>query len=234
MKNNKLVIFFGPPGSGKGTQASLLADKKKLFHLEASKALERRFSKSKSGEEVEIGGENYNLNEQKKRWKEGLLCEDGFVAFVIKEKIKSIQKTEEDVLLDGYPRTVKQLDPIMDFIFSIYNVDDILVIALKVEEEESIKRNQKRRVCSLMRHPIINVPETENLTICPIDGSLLQKRELDQEEVIRVRLQEFKIRTLPVLDYLSDKGVSISYVDGKGTVADVFSRVLKNAEDFGL
>ncbi len=234
MRNNKLVIFFGPPGSGKGTQASLLADNKKLLHLEASKILEEKFRKSVSGEKIKIDDKDYDFDEQKRRWKEGYLVEDGFVAFAIKEKIKSMQMTEEDILLDGYPRTIEQITPVMDFFLSLYDVSNILVIALQVEEEESIKRNENRRVCTLMRHPIINSPETKDLSICPIDGSPLQKRELDKREVIKTRLQEFKEQTLPVLDYLSKQGVFISYVDGKGTVADVFYRVLKAAEKFEL
>ena len=234
MKNNKLVIFFGPPGSGKGTQASLLADKKKLFHLEASKILEEKFRKSVAGEKIKIGDKDYDFDEQKRRWKEGHLAEDGFVAFAVREKIKNMQMIEEDILLDGYPRTVEQIDPIMDFFLSLYNTANILVIALQVEKEESIRRNEKRRVCSLMRHPIINTPETENLSICPIDGSSLEKRELDKREVIEVRLREFEERTLPLFDYFSKQGISVSYVDGKGTVAEVFYRVLEVAEKFEL
>ncbi len=226
MRKNKLVILIGPPGSGKGTQALLLSGKKKMLHLEASKLLEKRFADASESEIIEIEGKKYSLLEQKKLWSDGHLCEDGFVAFVVKEAIEKIKQGVELILLDGYPRTIEQAELAVPFLFSFYNPEDILVISLEVSEEESIKRNSKRRVCSLMRHSIIDHEETRNLTICPVDGSSLERRLLDDKETIKVRLDDFKKLTTPVIDYFRQKNVFVIRVDGSGTIAEVFERIL--------
>jgi len=234
MSNGKLVILFGSPGSGKGTQALLLADKKKMTHLEASKILEKKFIKAKSEDVVKLDGTEYSLKEQERRWREGLLVEDGFVAHVMKESVEAAREDGLSVLVDGYPRTVGQVELALPFILSLYKVSDILVIYLEVGEEESFKRNSNRRVCSLMRHSIINLPETKDLTICPVDGSSLEKRTLDKPETIKVRLKNFRKKTLPVIDYLESQKIQVSRIDGVGSISDVFFRILKEAEKFGI
>ncbi len=232
--NNKLAILIGPPGSGKGTQAFLLADKKKMTHLEVSKLLEKKFLNTSEEDVVKIGKEEYSMKEQERRWRNGLLCEDEFVVNIVRENLDKIQKQDDPVLLDGYPRTVSQAELAVPSLLDFYKQSDILVIYLDVREEESLERNKNRRVCSLMRHSIINLPETNNLSLCPIDGSPLEKRVMDDPEKIRVRLNEFKEKTAPILEYMESKKIAVSRVDGTGTVSDVFFRVLQEVENFNI
>lgn len=233
MPKDKLVILFGAPGSGKSVQSNLLTEKRKMLRLESSKALEKVFLNAKE-KEIEINNKKYNLEEQEKRWREGLLCEDEFVSFVIKEGLNKLKEKEETILIDGYPRTESQAKIAVPLFLSYYSAADILVIFLNVDEEESIKRNISRRVCSLMRHSIIDTKETKNLTICPIDGSSLEKRAVDKEDIIKKRLKLFKEKTLPVLDYFASQKITVTYIDGSGTISDVFFRALKEIEDFGV
>ncbi len=232
--NNKLVILIGSPGSGKGTQAHLLAGKKKMPHLEASKLLEKKFLKTEDAIITDSEGNSYSLSQQKDLWRNGHLCEDGFVTCVIKEALEKIKKGVELILLDGYPRTIRQAELAIPFLFSFYDPKDVLVISLDVTEEESLKRNSNRRVCSLMRHSIISHKETNNLTICPVDGSPLERRILDNPETIKIRLKDFKERTQPIIDYFEKKDVFVSRIDGSGSISDVFERVLKTVNNFGI
>jgi len=232
MKKNKLVILIGPPGSGKGAQAMLLSDRKKIAHLAVSKILEKKFKEKGELEEVEICGEKFNLKEQERRWREGLLCDDEFVTLSIKEDIEKLREKTEIVLIDGYPRTVNQAKLASASFFNLYNKEDIVTISLEVGKEESVKRNTQRRVCSLMRHSIIDHPETRNLTICPLDGSSLERRALDDPETIKVRLDEFKEKTAPVLDCIEGQGIGVFKVNGEGTISEVFDRVLEQIEKF--
>ncbi len=234
MSNNKLVILIGSPGSGKGTQSLLLAEKKKMTHLEASKILEKRFLGAKEDEVIKIEGDKYSLKEQEKRWRKGLLCEDAFVTHVIKESLEKICDKSEVVLLDGYPRTVKQAQLAAPLFVSLYGAENILTVFLEVDQEEVIKRNTNRKVCSLMRHSIVDLPETRDLTVCPIDGSTLEKRVMDDPETIKVRLKEFREKTFPVIENLSSQGIKVSRVDGVGTINDVLFRILKEVEEFGV
>ena len=73
-----------------------------------------------------------------------------------------------------------------------------------------------------MRHSILSNTETESLTLCPVDGSKLMRREgLDDAETIKVRLKEYTERTEPVLEYLRDKHY-IKEINGDRSVAEVF------------
>ncbi len=234
MKKNKLVILTGPPGSGKGAQTLLLSGRKKMIHLEVSKLLEKKFLNISEDQTINIDGKDYSLLEQKKLWSDGYLCEDGFVAFVVREAVEKTKRGTDSILLDGYPRTITQAQLAIPFLFSFYESSDILVVSLEVSEEESIKRNSKRRVCTLMRHSIIDHEETRNLTICPLDGSLLERRVLDKEETIKVRLKVFRETTAPVIDYFEKEGMSVARIDGMGTISDVYKRVLLKLEEFGL
>ncbi len=235
MKNDhKLVILIGSPGSGKGTQAHLLEQKKKMLHLEASKLLEKKFLTPHAEDIIKTKNGEYSLSQQKKLWSDGHLCEDGFVAAVIEEAVEKIKRGVDLILLDGFPRSIRQAELAVPFLLSFYSPQDILVLALEVNEEESLKRNSSRRVCSLMRHSIISHAETKNLTICPVDGSPLERRVLDNKETIVIRLQEFKRLTAPVVDYFEEQGVYVARINGAGTISDVFDKVIGEVKKFGI
>ena len=79
-----------------------------------------------------------------------------------------------------------------------------------------------------MRHSILFNKETENLAICPLDGSKLVKRkDLDDPQTIRVRIKEYTDRTLPMLEYFDKNNFKVSKIKGKQSVADVFDDILK-------
>ena len=81
-----------------------------------------------------------------------------------------------------------------------------------------------------MRHPILSTKkEFLNLKYCPLDGSKLIKRKgLDDPEVIRVRIKEYKERTYPLIDYLKKEGLKIIKIDGTPSPAVVFNKILKH------
>jgi len=78
-----------------------------------------------------------------------------------------------------------------------------------------------------MRHSILYSKETAKLKFCPLDGSKLIRREDSKPEVIKSKLNEFKERTLPVVDYLKEQGVKIKEINGEQSVADVFQDIFK-------
>jgi len=108
---------------------------------------------------------------------------------------------------------------------NMFDKKHLVVLYLDISQEDSVWRNEHRRICELLRHTILCIPETERLTICPIDGSKLVKRELDDPQVIKTRLEEFKKQTLPLLSYFQENGITILKVSGEGTVSEVFSRI---------
>lgn len=227
-QNSKLVIIlFGPPGSGKGTQAGLLAEKFNLAYLETSKILEREFQEKKTPF-LEIEGKKYYFSKEKKLWLEGKLCSPPFVTFLIKKEIERVFKEGKNLILAGSPRTLYEGKAIMPVLMKFYGRENIKVILLLLSAKESIFRNSHRRICQLFRHPIIYNKETKNLTSCPLDGSKLIKREgLDDPETIKVRLREYRERTFPLIDYFEKQGLKIKKVNGEQSVAEVYKAILK-------
>ena len=103
-----------------------------------------------------------------------------------------------------------------------------MVLQISLPAEASIFRNSHRRICQLMRHPVLWSEETEGLTLCPLDGSKLLKREgLDDPETIKTRLEEYKERTYPLVDYFKEEKVTINEIKGEQAVEEVFHDILK-------
>ncbi len=229
MKNIKqVVIIMGPPGSGKGTQAELLADRFSLYYLETSKVLEAKIMNAKKGEFVAVGNKKYFLSDEKKKWQTGFLNSDPFTNFLMRERISEYFAKGESLLLAGSPRSVDQAQDLMPFLKKLYGAKNIKVILLEVSARESIFRNSHRKICELMRHPILFSKQTIKLKSCPLDGSkLLQRKGLDDPKTIRARLEVYKNITLPMVDYFGAQGIPVKKINGSPAPAIVFKNILK-------
>ena len=226
-----VIILFGPPGAGKGTQAELLSDKLSLDYTETSKVIEDKVMNAEEGDFVIVNGEKYPLEKEKDHWKNGILCSPPFVVYLMKEKIKELFEDNKNLVLAGSPRTLYEAKEVVPLLKELYGVEGIRVAFIKISAEETIFRNSHRRICELMRHPILYDKETVNLTKCPLDGSKLIKREgLDDPETIKVRLKEYKERTLPLIDYFKEHGLKVEEINGEQSVSNVFKDILKAVE----
>ncbi|MBI2050026.1 MAG: nucleoside monophosphate kinase [Candidatus Staskawiczbacteria bacterium] len=224
----QVIILFGPPGAGKGTQAELLADKLGYHHFETSKVLEATFREEKPDRVFKIEGQDYKVEDEKNKWEQGLLCSPPFVVFLTIEKIKELAQMKKSIILSGSPRNVFEAEREIPLLKGLYGENNIKFILLEIKAETTIFRNSNRKICELMRHPILFNKETEKLTQCPLDGSKLVKRKgLDDPKVIKKRLEVFREQTFPVLEHIKKEGLSISKVNGEQTVSDVFEDVLK-------
>jgi adenylate kinase len=229
MKKNRLVIIIlGPPGAGKGTQAGLLAEKLNLYYFETSKVLEEKFQEIKTEKEfVQIKGKKYYLSKEKELWEKGALCSPPFVTYLVKKKIKNLYRAGKNLVLAGSPRTLYEGKEITPLLKKLYGKENIKLILITLSAKESIFRNSHRRICQLMRHPILYNKETKDLKHCPLDGSKLIKRELDKPEIIKIRLKEYKNRTFPLVGYFKKQGIGVKKVNGEQSVAEVFEDTLR-------
>ncbi len=220
---------MGPPGSGKGTQATLLAEEFSLYHLETSKILEEKFKENNLKEKfIFTEGQKYSSEKEKKLWKTGNLCSPPFVAYLTEEKIKELFKDKKSLILSGSPRTIYEGEKIIPLLKRLYGLINIQVIFLEITPQETIFRNSHRRICQLMRHPILFSKENEKLKKCPLDGSKLIKRMgLDAPETIKVRLKEYKERTYPIIELFKKQGLKVRKINGLLSPANVFRNILK-------
>ena len=203
-----LVIMLGPPGSGKGTQAARLAEKKGLAHLSTGDLLRNAV---KEGTELGLKAKTY--------MEAGDLVPDDLILGMIKERL---QVGGSGFLFDGFPRTIPQaegLDAMLGEIDS--NVD--MVMDLEVSDEEVIKRLSGRFSCPKCQ-AIYNYPNMlpKNEGICDKCGTELQKRKDDTEEVVRNRLEVYKEQTQPLRDYYRNQSL-LKGVDGEREIGTILS-----------
>lgn len=228
MEKPLVVIILGQPGSGKGTQAELIASKFNLYNLETSKIIESKVMNAKRGEYALVDGKKYYYAHEKELWTKGILCSPPFVSFLIRTKLQELAKEGKGVVMSGSPRTLPEGENLIPLMKKLFGPKNIKVALLELTPEQTIWRNSNRRICELMRHPILSTKkEFLALTHCPLDGSKLMKRKgLDDPETIKVRLKEYRERTYPLVNYFKKQGLKVKKIDGEKSVGDVHRDVL--------
>jgi adenylate kinase len=231
--SKQVIILFGPPGAGKGTQSELLAEKMGLYLFEPSKVLEREFKKAeKLGENdpnrvVEVDGKKYDALEEYEIWKKGELNSPPWVTRLIIQEVKKLHEEGDSIILSGSPRTLYEAEREMPILEELYGKENINIILIEISPEATLHRNSKRRICELMRHSILFSNDNKDLELCPIDGSkLVTRKNLDDPDTIKTRLVQYKERTLPLFEYFTDKGFKISKIHGEASPAEVHESIL--------
>ena len=232
--SKQVAILFGPPGAGKGTQSELIAEKMGLYLFETSKILEREFKKAEKLPEdspqrvVNTGEEKFDLLSEYKLWKSGELNSPPFVTYLVRREITRLADEGENIILSGSPRTMYEAENLMPLLEELYGKENIKIGMLEISAEVTIFRNTHRKICELMRHSILFNEETQKLHLCPLDGSkLVTRKDLDDPETIKIRLDQYKQRTLPLFDYFKSKEYKVEKINGEMSVADVHAEVLK-------
>jgi len=223
-----IVMLFGQPGAGKGTQAEILAEKTGYYHFESSKIIEFHIKNDETGKTYDIEGQTYKIEDEKSRWESGLLNSPPLVVFWMVEKIKELSCEGKSIIFSGSPRTVYEAEKEIPLLKHLYGAENIRFVMLEISAETTIQRNSHRRICDLVRHSILFTPETENLTLCPLDGSALVKRKgLDDLETIKKRIEIYKEQTYPVAQIIEKEGLKVNKVNGEQSPANVHKDVFE-------
>ncbi len=207
--NGYRIVFLGPPGAGKGTQASLLAERYGIRKISTGDILREAVRKG-----TELG------MKAKKYMDAGELVPDDIIIGLIEEQIEGI----DSFILDGFPRTMKQAEA-LDGLLAERGKPLTHVVFVGVPDEEIVKRLTARRVCpkcGAVYNLIYNPPRRDE--ICDVCGTPLVQRSDDREDVIRNRLKVYRENTAPLIDYYRRKGI-FHEVDGVGRVEEVFGRI---------
>lgn len=217
-----VVILIGPPGSGKGTQAELLAERFGLYHLESSKVIEDKFKSANPDDEV--------ILREKEAWRTGQMNDPKLVRAWMLEEIRLLHGRGIGIVLSGSPRTMFEAEGEVPVFEELYGKDNIKPIHLNLTKEESVRRNSSRRICEANRHTIPNFPIFKDITTCPKDGSKLLRRELDTPETISIRYEVYLRQTQPILSYLEENNYKIIEIEGEQSIEDVAKDILLNLE----
>ena len=221
--NKKVVIIMGPPGSGKGTQADLLADKYELFHFDTGRILEGIWHDPKRQKDPIVRREQVLFDT-------GKLNTPAVVLKMMKEKIKELAEIGESLVFSGSPRTFFEAfgdsknTGLIETLEKLYGKKNITVLLLKVDSKKAIARNVGRMICSVCGMQLLSVLKVKQ-TRCPFCGGTLRKRTLDKPEVMVVRLQEFANRTKPILEELKKRKFVINGINANVLPYEVFEKI---------
>lgn len=206
------LILLGPPGAGKGTQASVITKKYNIPHISTGDIFRANIK-----EGTELG------KKAKEYMDKGLLVPDELVVSIAKDRI-----TEEDCkdgfLLDGFPRTLNQGEA-LDQELKELSLELDKVININVEKEVLIQRATGRRVCKdcgATYHIEFNRPKKEG--ICDLCGGELLQRVDDKVETVEKRIEVYHEQTAPLIDYYTEKGLILN-VDGTKPIDEIFQSI---------
>lgn len=204
------LIFLGPPGAGKGTQATGVSTKLNVPHISTGDMFR---SAIKNRTITGLEAQRYMDN--------GQLVPDSVVIDMVRERL-AMDDCKNGYLLDGFPRTVEQAEALE----SIASPDAVINIA--VPDERLLSRLTGRRVCGKCQGTF-HVSKLADEKVCPVCGGELIHRDDDKPETIKKRLSVYHEQTAPLIGYYTGNG-KLKTVDGDNRPEDVLKAILASLE----
>ncbi|MDR2047789.1 MAG: adenylate kinase [Clostridiales bacterium] len=187
------IILLGAPGAGKGTQAVKIAAKYGVAHISTGDLLRKNIKDC-----TELG------KKAKEFMDGGRLVPDGLVVALVKDAVSAV----ENVLFDGFPRTIEQARAVDGFAA----VDK--VINLRIDESLLMNRLTGRRVCNDCA-AVTHVSLLNGAGKCQVCGGVLQQRADDNEVTVKSRLDIYCKQTAPLIEYYEKQGKLIDIDAGR-------------------
>ncbi|NLJ77944.1 MAG: adenylate kinase [Tissierellia bacterium] len=209
------LILLGPPGAGKGTQASVIVKEYNIPHISTGDIFRDNIKR-----DTELG------KRAKEYMDKGLLVPDELVVSIVKDRIAE-DDCRDGFLLDGFPRTINQGEA-LDAELEQMSLELDKVVNIDVGVEILIQRAIGRRVCrdcGATYHVEFSPPRTDG--ICDICNGELFQRDDDKVETVKRRIEVYNEQTEPLIDYYTKKGLVLN-VDGTKPIDEIFEKISKS------
>ncbi len=207
------LILLGPPGAGKGTQASAIVEKYGIPHISTGDIFRYNI---KEGTELGKKAKSY--------MDKGLLVPDEVVVEIVEDRLKK-DDCKDGFLLDGFPRTVVQAEA-LDEVLKNMDISLDKVINIEVDKEILVGRAVGRRICKNCgaTFHIKHNPSTKG-DICDKCGGELYQRDDDNEETVTKRIQVYLDQTAPLIEYYNKQDKLVT-IDGDKEINKVFKDIV--------
>lgn len=215
------IVLFGPPGSGKGTQAHFIVEKYRIPQISTGDML-----RSAVKAESVLGVMAKSLMDS------GALVPDDIVLELVKERVAQ-KDCVSGFILDGFPRTIPQADSLLALLGEMGKIINF-VISLDVDRQELIIRLSGRRTCASCGkgfHVIYDKPQ--RVGICDSCGAALIQRDDDTESTVIKRLKVYEDQTASLKPYFNEMGILYS-VSGSGSISSIQTQISSIIEAGGL
>jgi adenylate kinase len=217
MIKKHIIILIGPPGSGKGTQAKMLADKFNFKYLGSGDCLRANQKKN-----------NFTGKKLFQVMNKGELVPSFIVTKIMGDELEKLRETSDikGLILDGWTR-IKVEAIMLDEALNWYQWNDnVKVVLIKISGKESLGRLTKRRQCLKCKRLIPWIGEFKKLKECDKCGGELIVRVDDNIQSIKERLSEYKKETIPAINYYK-KQKRLIEINGEQSIEGVFEDILK-------
>lgn len=207
------IVFIGPPGVGKGTQAELVSERTGLPHISSGDLFRENIKN-----QTQLGKLAQSFMTK------GELVPDSITISMVQDRLKE-SDCANGALLDGFPRTPKQADE-LEQILKTFNGKVNFVPYISAANQVLIDRLGGRLVCRENGHVFHiknNPPKLEG--VCDHDGSKLYTRDDDRVETIKHRIQVYLEQTMPLIEYYRNKGILVE-IDGSRDIENVTNDIL--------
>jgi adenylate kinase len=207
------LVLVGAPGAGKGTQAKYIGQRFAIPAISTGDIFRANLAA-----QTPLG------IEAKRYMDKGDLVPDEVTIGIVRDRL-SQDDTGPGFLLDGFPRTLPQAAALDDMLADLGLPLDV-VLELKADEDEVVRRLSGRRTCrncGHVWHTEFDPPKTDG--VCDICGGELFQRDDDKPETIRRRLEVYNEQTSPLIGYYRDKGL-LRTIDAEGKVDEVTQRAI--------
>ncbi|HET7342111.1 MAG TPA: adenylate kinase [Methylomirabilota bacterium] len=210
------VVFLGPPGAGKGTQAKTLAQEWRVPQVATGEMLREAV---KAGSP--LGREARRIMES------GALVPDDVIVGLIAERLRQ-PDAARGFILDGFPRTIPQAEALGRLLKDLGQSLDA-VVYFDVPEAELLRRLTGRRLCRQCQtaYHLVSAPPAR-AGVCDRCGGELYQRDDDSESTVRHRLDVYTRQTAPLLDFYRDRGL-LTTVNGAGSIATIGEAIRRAA-----
>jgi adenylate kinase len=208
-----IIVMFGPPGAGKGTQAALLGERLGIPHIATGDLFREALN-----EKTKLG------LTAKAYMDRGALVPDEVTVAMVRERLQE-PDAERGFILDGFPRTIEQAKALEGLLAETGKAVDVALF-IDAEEEELVRRLSSRwtcRNCQAVYNVISNPPREEGK--CDICGGELYQRADDEPETVRNRILVYREQTSPLIDYYRELGLLVT-IESEGGIEHVQEKIL--------